>query len=57
MSRFAEKEDDVAGMTFAEITVKHGEEAAVEAGQDNGTRTVTDIRNIGNAVRVSLADP
>ena len=31
MSRFA-KEDDVAGLMFAEIAAKHGEEAAVEVG-------------------------
>ena len=42
MSKFA-KEDDIAGMTFAEIAAKHGEEAAVEAGMaaDPDTRELT----------------
>ena len=32
MSKSAKEEDDVAGMTFAEIAARHGEEAAIEAG-------------------------
>ena len=42
MSKFA-KEDDIMGMTFAEIAAKHGEEAAVEAGMaaDPDTRELT----------------
>ena len=32
MSKSAKEEDDFAGMTFAEIAAKHGEEVAIEAG-------------------------